>query len=159
MSQKFVQFKKLSKIVRKKNNLLDRNNYLRLDKNEMISLFSKNFINQIKKKINSNTLTTYPEVKNIYKLISKKYKVKENSIVVTAGSDLAIKNCFELLVRKNDHIITLSPTYGMVNVYSKLFDAKQTKIGFDKDLNLELDKLLNSIKKSTVLIIIANPNT
>ncbi len=159
MPQKFVQFKNLSKIMRKKNNLLDRDSYLRLDKNEMISQFPKNFIKLIKKKINSNTLTTYPEVKKIYKLISKKYKVNENSIVVTAGSDLAIKNCFELLVRKNDHIITLSPTYGMVNVYSKLFEAKQTKIGFDSDLNLELDKLLNSIKKSTVLIIIANPNS
>ena len=159
MSQKFVQFKKLNKIERKKNYLLQRDNHLRLDKNEMISQFSSNFIKLIKKKINSNTLTTYPEVDKIYKLISKKYKIKENSIIVTAGSDLAIKNCFELLVRKNDHIITLSPTYGMVNVYSKLFEARQTKIGFDKNLNLEVDKLLNAIKKSTVLIIIANPNS
>ena len=159
MYKKFNHFKKLNKIVRKKNVSQERENYLRLDKNEMVSKFSKNFIKLIKNKINSNTLTTYPEVRSIYRLISKKNKVKENSIVVTAGSDLAIKNCFELLVRKNDHVITLSPTYGMVNVYSKLFEARQTKIGFDDELNLELDKLLNSIKKSTVLIILANPNS
>ena len=50
MPQKFVQFKNLSKILRKKNNLLDRDSYLRLDKNEMISQFPKNFIKLIKKK-------------------------------------------------------------------------------------------------------------
>ena len=50
MSQKFVQFKKLNKIERKKNYLLQRDNHLRLDKNEMISQFSSNFIKLIKKK-------------------------------------------------------------------------------------------------------------
>ena len=40
---------------------------------------------------------------------------------VQAGSD------GELLIKKNDEILTIYPTYGMVDVYAKLFEAKQKK--------------------------------
>ena len=78
-------------------------------------------------------MITYPNLKNLYNLISKKNKVRKENIIITAGSDIAIKNCFELLVQKNDEVITIHPTYGMVDVYAKLFEAKQKKIFYKKN--------------------------
>jgi len=79
--------------------------------------------------------------------------------VLTAGSDMAIRNCFELLVRSGDKIITIFPTYGMVDVYAKLFEAKQVKIHFNNKLELDINKLIKEINYKTKLIIIANPNS
>ena len=159
MKKKFDSFKYIKKIKRKKNNLINRDLFLRLDKNEMTSSLSNFFLNKIRKKINTHTLTTYPEINKIYKLIAKKNKINEKSIIITAGSDIAIKNCFELFVKKGSNIITTQPTYGMVDVYSKLFQARQIKISFDKNLELKTNHLISKINRKISLIIIANPNS
>ena len=80
---------------------------IRLDKNERISEFGNYFMNKIRKKINSDYLTTYPEIESLYEIFSKKFNLNKEMFVLTAGSDMAIRNCFELLVRPHDKIITL----------------------------------------------------
>ena len=156
--KKYKHFKKIDKIFRVRSNLL-RYKKIRLDKNERLTDFESYFIDKIKNKINSNYLNTYPEVEPLYKIFSEKFNLNKEMFVVTAGSDMAIRNCFELLVRSGDKIITLSPTYGMVDVYAKLFEANQVKIYFNKKLELNTNKLIKEINHKTKLIIIANPNS
>ena len=155
---KFIYFKKIDKISRIRNTL-SRYKKIRLDKNERLTDFESYFIDKIKKKINSDYLTTYPEVEPLYEIFSKKFHLNKEMFVLTAGSDMAIRNCFELLVRSGDKIITLFPTYGMVDVYAKLFEANQIKIRFNKKLKLDINKLIKEINYKTKLIIIANPNS
>ena len=80
-------------------------------------------------------------------------------ICITAGSDLALRSCFELFTNAKDNIITINPTFGMVNVYAKLFNLKNISIGYDKNLNLNVQKLYKSINKKISLIVLANPNS
>ena len=155
---KFKNFKKVDKIFRVRK-ALSRYKKIRLDKNERLSNFESYFINKIKNKINSNYLNAYPEIEPIYNILSKNLKIDKEMLVLTAGSDMAIRNCFELLVRSQDRIITIFPTYGMVNVYAKLFGANQVKIKFNKKFELDINKLIRKINYKTKLIIIANPNS
>ena len=157
-SRTLSNFKKIDKVYRVRKDL-SRYGKIRLDKNERISDFESYFINKIKNKINSNYLNTYPEVEPLYKIFSKKHKLNKEMLILTAGSDMAIRNCFELLVRPSDKIITIFPTYGMVDVYAKLFGADQIKINFNKKLELDIYKLIREIDHKTKLIIIANPNS
>ena len=157
-NNKFIYFKKIDKIFRVRETL-SRYKKIRLDKNERPTDFESYFINKIKKKINSDYLNTYPEVEPLYKIFSKKFQLHKEMFVLTAGSDMAIRNCFELLVRSGDKIITIFPTYGMVDVYAKLFEANQVKIHFNKKLELDINKLIKAINYKTRLIIIANPNS
>ena len=46
--------------------------YLRLDKNERISEFKNKLFTKIKKKINHNHLTAYPELEKLYGMIDNK---------------------------------------------------------------------------------------
>jgi len=156
---KFKNFNKIDKIFRIRASLQSRHGKIRLDKNERVSNFESNFINKIKKKINSDYLTAYPEIEPLYKIFSEKFNLNKEMFILTAGSDMAIRNCFELLVRSGDKVITLSPTYGMVDVYAKLFEAKQVKIYFNNKLELDINKLIKEINYKTKLIIIANPNS
>ena len=155
---KFIYFKKIDKIFRIRNTL-SRYKKIRLDKNERLADFESYFINKIKKKINSDYLNTYPEVEPLYEIFSKKFHLNKEMFVITAGSDMAIRSCFELIVRSGDKIITLFPTYGMVDVYAKLFEANQVKIHFNKKLELDINKLIKEINYETRLIVIANPNS
>ena len=99
----------------------------------------------LKKKINTFNLTAYPDTFKIKKLISIKNRVNINNVFISAGSDLSLKTCFELFTNKNDKVIILEPTFGMVNVYSNLYGLKVIKIGYDKNLILNYKKLFKSI--------------
>ena len=131
--------------------------FLRLDKNERISKFPKNFIKILKKKINSNIFNIYPETFTFYKLLSKVHKLNKNYFIATAGIDLAIRNCIEIFGSKK--ILILEPTFAMVNVYCKIFRKNIIKVNYDKNLNLDLKKLYKHINKNISLIIISNPNS
>ena len=141
-SNKFGNFKYVDQIFRKHSIEIDRKNFYRFDRNERISPIPKKYLNSIKKNLKSEYLTTYPNLKNLYNLICKHTRMSRDNILLTAGSDIAIKNCFELLIKKNDEILTIYPTYGMVDVYAKLFEAKQKKIFYKKDLKLEVQSFI-----------------
>ncbi len=155
---KYRHFRQIDKISRFRGISKTRHNKFRFDANERISDFSNNFIREIKAKINSNYLTAYPETEILYDILAKKFKLNREMFVLTAGSDLAIKTCFELLIKPSDKIITIYPTYGMIDVYAKLYQAKQTKITYNNKLELDYKKLIEEINNKTKLIIIANPN-
>jgi histidinol-phosphate aminotransferase len=149
----------LKKVNRLEPIIINRSKFLRLDKNERVINFEKKFLNYLKKKINSYFVSAYPEISKIKKLISKKINVNRNNIFISAGSDLSIKTCFELFTKKNDRVITLSPTFGMVEVYCGLYNLKQIKINYDKNLRLNYKKLFKNISKKISLIVLANPNS
>lgn len=133
--------------------------YIRLDKNERADKHLGFFFNKLKDSITSDLISAYPEFHNIYKKLSKKLKVNVNNIIFTAGSDHAIKNSFELFYKKNKEVITIDPTFAMVDIYCKIFRTKQIKIGYDNDLKLRLNDIYGAINKNTCLIILANPNS
>jgi histidinol-phosphate aminotransferase len=158
-SKKFSHFAQIKKIYRKENFIYDRTKYIRLDKNERINNFQKYFLNKIKSKLNSNTITTYPNLKKLYVNLGKSLNLSFKNIIITNGSDLAIKNCFELITRRNSKVITLNPTYGMVDVYCKNFLVNQIKVDCNEDLTFDVNEILKKINKNISLVIIANPNS
>ena len=66
ISNKYKHFKEVDKIFRYRGIVKTRHGKLRFDANERVSDFDKTFLNKIKKKINSNYLTAYPETEKIY---------------------------------------------------------------------------------------------
>ena len=146
-------------ILRDRGPKISRQNFLRLDKNERVSKFDNIFFKNLLRKISHEDLSSYPEVETLYDLLSSKNKLDKNCFVITPGSDGGIRLCFELFVKPKDNIITLNPTFAMVNIYSKIFQANQLKVGYDKNLNLDLKKFFIFLKKNISLIIIANPNS
>ena len=137
----------LKNLKREKSQNFDRSNYLRLDKNERIIHFDKIFLNTLKKKLNTFQISSYPNIEKIKNLISKSLSISNNSICLTPGSDFGLRMCFEYFCKENDRIITLNPTFGMVEVYSKLFGLKNIKIDYDEKLNINLQLFNTSLKK------------
>ena len=81
------------------------------------------------------------------------------NFLLTAGSDAAIRHCFEAFVNPGDKVFYPEPTFAMVPVYGALYGADMTAVGYDKHLHLDIDYLLGAIDGRTSLVVLANPNS
>tara|TARA_B100000925_G_scaffold89024_1_gene64282 strand:- start:2957 stop:4021 length:1065 start_codon:yes stop_codon:yes gene_type:complete len=131
--------------------------YFRLDRNERVEKLNdkvfKNLINSIK----NEYLAAYPETTEFHSLLAKKNKLNFNQVLVTTGSDTAIRHVFETFVNEKDKILTLDNTYAMYPVYAQMFGAKISYVGYDKNFKINVNQLLKKTKGIKMLIL-ANPN-
>ena len=153
-----MKIRQIKNLKRDDLSFFSRKKYIRLDKNEKVDVYGKDIF----KKINLSPfdLSAYPETGIVYKKLAKINKISINNLILTAGSEFGIRMCFEYFCyNKSKKIITLNPTFGMVDVYSKLFNINQIQIGYNKDLKLDFQKLEKNINSKISLIIVANPNS
>ena len=118
--------KHLKKIDRTSDYNFDRTKYLRLDRNERTISFNQKIIKNLRKKIVSSLVQSYPMgIENLENLISKREKLNNKYINIVPGSDSALKYIFEIFSEKiNRSITSIYPTYGMIGVYSKIYKFK-----------------------------------
>jgi histidinol-phosphate aminotransferase len=146
----------LAKINRTSNyDFLNRFGYSRLDRNERNYPFSKQVLKKLKKTITNYSLQAYPSDK--YKLIKKiavLEKINSKYIEIVPGSDAAIKYIFEIFSFEKNKLASIFPTYGMVNIYSKIYKTTLYKVSStNENFNANL-----YFKKKIGWIYIANPN-
>ena len=84
---------------------LDRDKFLRMDKNENLKGFSKEIIQDIQKMISSDFLTAYPEVDPLYIKLAEHLNIPREKIYLSAGSDAGIKSIYEVYVDSGDEVI------------------------------------------------------
>jgi len=137
----------------------DRTQYLRLDKNEDICGIPEEILQGCLKNIHPDYVSTYPQVYPMYEKLGDYLSMPEDFILITSGSDAAIKNAYEAYVSPGDGVVIPDPTYAMYEVYADLFQAHLVKIPYDKDLLLPFDNLLAAINKNTKMIALPNPNS
>ena len=156
----YQKFDWVDKIYRIRGPLKTRLNKIRLDKNEKPDQHLSSLFQKFKKIIKNEHLTAYPETEKLYQSLSKKINVDKKSIVLTPGSDAGIKACFDLCTTEKDNVLTVNPTFAMVDIYSKIKRVNQIKVNYDKNLNLDTNKILNIVRRKNIaLVIIANPNS
>jgi len=155
-----VKYKKwVDEVNRVRGGLETRLDKVRLDKNERLAPFNIEFWNKLMSKITQEHILAYPEVEPLYLKLANFLGVTTENLLITAGSDFAIKVVFELFVNSGDEVIFIDPTFAMVDVYCGLYNVKKIKICYDSNLNLDINKLIEFINEKVSLIIIANPNS
>ena len=79
--------------------------------------------------------------------------------MLTSGIDGGLKTIFETLTKPGDKICALYPSYGMYEVFSKIFKTKFIKINYNlKSLKLNKKELEKQINKKPRILILPNPN-
>ena len=151
--------KHLLNIYRSDPERFDRTRYLRLDKNEDLCGLPEDLVKTCLTKITPDDLSAYPQTYILYEKLSKYLSVPQENLLITAGSDAAIKNIFEVFISPGDGVIIPDPTYAMYEVYADLFNARLTKIPYAEDLSFSVRDMIASISDSTKLVALANPNS
>jgi histidinol-phosphate aminotransferase len=137
----------------------DRTAFLRLDKNEGIPGIPKEAVEEILSTITPDLISSYPQVYSLYERLARYLSLSEDHILITAGSDAAIKNVFEVFINPGDGVIIPEPTYAMYEIYTGLFQGHLTKVPFSSELTLHTDQILDAMTPKTRLIALPNPNS
>ena len=128
------------KIPRDSKYNFDKSKFLRLDANERIIPFSNTDHKFLKKSITNYNLQAYPTNREtVMQLIGKKEKISINQISITPGADSVLKYVFELISHNKGDVLSVYPTYGMIDVYCKIYKKKHNKI-YENNLNKFLIK-------------------
>lgn len=151
--------KHLSGIYRSPVVLRSRFDCLRMDKNEFLPHWPVGWYQDFLARLKPEHISIHPETGILYKKLGAALRTPEENLVITAGSDAAIKAAFEVFVEPGDEVIIPSPTFAMYYVYAQIFNAKLTEIHYDETLFLDVDAFLQAITDKTKLIAIANPNS
>jgi histidinol-phosphate aminotransferase len=151
--------KHLRNIYRSDPDRFDRTQFLRLDKNEDLCGLPKDLVKSCLSHLTPNDLSAYPQPYFLYDKLSEYLAVPLDSILITMGSDAAIKNTFEVFISPDDGVIIPDPTYAMYEVYAGLFNAQLSKIPYSDDLTLSVQQMIDAIRDNTRLVALANPNS
>jgi histidinol-phosphate aminotransferase len=131
---------------------------LRLDKNENCAGWSQRLIKDILGGIRPDFLSVYPEPITLYDKISKWHGIENDRLLLTTGSEMAIRYLFEADLEDGDEIVLLDPSFAMFDVYARLCGAKVVPVTFNRDLRISTEDILSHISRRTKIVAIANPN-
>lgn len=136
----------------------DRLGRLRLDLNERVIGFPNHVMADVMRSLPSDFLAAYPETRPFYGRLARHHGVNADQVLVTAGSEMAIRYIFEAFLGPGDGIVLLDPSFAMFEVYARLCAARVVAVPFDRRLQIRLDDLLSAIDGRTRVVAIANPN-
>lgn len=153
-------FKKHLHTVYRKNNLEDKtlSKYI-LTQNERNFKLDKTVYSKFLKSIKETDIKFYPDTSKVKKLIAKDLNITTDNLVLTPGSDVAIKTLFEALEFEDGYIITTDYHFPMYKVYSELYNVPIEFVNYKNNLAYSVSDILFKITEKTKLIILANPNS
>lgn len=131
---------------------------LRLDKNENCAGWPKRVMDGMLAGVSRHFLTAYPEPYTLYEKIAKWHGITTDRLMVTAGSEMAIRYLFEAYLEPGDELVSLEPSFAMFDVYAQLCGAKFVPVRFDRSFRVAPDDILKRITGRTKIVAIANPN-
>ena len=96
----------------------------------------------------------------IKKLIKKTYKrnLETENILITAGATQGIFTCIQALVKENDEVVILDPSYDCYETPVLLCGAKSIRIPLDITYSPNWNQISDSINEKTRMLIINNPH-
>ena len=134
-----------------------------LDKNENLDPILMELSHKILGGIPPLALATYPEAGELYRKLAKWVGVVPESLLLTPGSDGAIRLVFESLVELGDKVIITAPTFAMYPVYSQMFGAKPIELHYESTESapqLKVETIIKAVQEnSPKLLCLPNPDS
>jgi histidinol-phosphate aminotransferase len=132
---------------------------LRLDFNENTIGCSPKVIEFLKQRLEENRLAVYPEYVEAKRDLSAYFKVAENEMLLTNGTDEAIQVLINTYVDDEDEVIILRPSYAMYKFYAEVAGGHVRQLDYRAEtLAFPLEELLETIQPTTRAVLISNPN-
>ena len=136
----------------------DIKNGILLDRNERVESFDNKTYKKILKSISRYSINATPDIQALYKKLSKTFKIKKENIYIGQGITELMSQIIFSLVKKNEEVIFMDPTYPMYEVLCKLHGVNFKKWKFDANFKLDIKDLKKIISKKTKVLFIVNPN-
>lgn len=134
-----------------------------LDKNENLDPELLAVSQAVLSSIPPIALATYPEGGALYRKLAQWVGVGPESLLLTPGSDGAIRLVFEAFVDHGDAVVHTTPTFAMYPVYSQMFGAEASAIEYSRTEDgpyLDPTALLKALREhKPKLLCLPNPDS
>jgi histidinol-phosphate aminotransferase len=150
---------RLSRVKRVFDPYQDRKDFVRLDRNEDPAGWAPEHFEALRQSLTSYDFAAYADSTEFVQKLSHWLQVPAEWVLVTSGSDAAIKTIFETYVDAGDVILMQDPNWRMYEVYNNVYQGHALPIPYDRDLGFDAGAVRRAIhEKSIRLVILANPN-
>lgn len=136
----------------------EREGFVGLDRNERLSPLPEPVVAEIQAAIDSDLLTHYPTLDRLYEDLSDGFGIDRKRLLLTAGSDAAVKALYHVYAEPGTSSVMVEPSYAMYPIYARMFGMEPRQVAFAPDLSLDTDALLNLVGPGVRLVFLANPN-
>jgi histidinol-phosphate aminotransferase len=150
--------KALADLSRTKPPQYSRHDYLRLDMNEGVPGLPSSFVKGTLTGIDGKWLATYPEYHTLEGKLAVHNGFAPENLILSNGSDGAIKYIFDAYVSPGDRILLPDPTFAMYPVYCRMFEAEPLVVPYRPDLSFPWQEFLDQMAPGVRLAVVVNPN-
>ena len=134
-----------------------------LDKNENLDPYLAELFRKILAEISISDFMTYPDTGDLYRKIAALISVRPDQLLLTPGSDGAIRLIFDAMIERGDVVVHTDPTFAMYPVYAKIYGANTETIKYKRSSHapyMDTEEVLQIIRKSKPkLLCLPNPDS
>lgn len=109
-----------------------RDGLLWLDKNENMDPSLLQLTQRVLRETDPRSSAVYPEFGNLYRKLARWVGVSPDGLILTPGSDGAIRMVFEAFINEGDTVAHTSPTFAMYGVYCKMFGVNALPLRYER---------------------------
>lgn len=135
-----------------------RSGRMRLDFNENTVGCAPEVVRALRRALSADRLSCYPEYEEGRRRLAKFFGVKPEELVLTNGTDDAIKVICETFVEPGDLLLVPAPTFPVYQFFHEVAGGRVERIYYDKSFRLPLRNALKVLKKKVRWVALANPN-
>lgn len=133
---------------------------IRLDANECTLNYNEHFKEIAVDAVNSIEFNRYPDPTciNIRKSFADFYGIDYKNVTVGNGSDELLFIIESAFLEKGQSLLVALPDFSMYEFYSSVAEVKCVKYEKDSELNIDVDKLIETVNKGNIgLVMFSNP--
>jgi histidinol-phosphate aminotransferase len=131
---------------------------LRLDFNENTVGCAPEVVRALRRALTSETLTRYPEYAAARETLARYFGVADDEILLTNGTDDAIKLICDAFVAPRDTLLIPTPTFPVYQFFHQVAGGRVLGVPCNESFALPLAGLLRALKKRVRWMALANPN-
>lgn len=106
-------------------------NRLWLDKNENADPVMNQLVASVIASVGAEAAFTYPDLGPVYRKLASLVGVDPQCLLLTAGSDGAIRAVFEAYISPGDVVLHTQPTFAMYSVYARIYGATSIGLAYE----------------------------
>ncbi len=131
---------------------------MRLDFNENTVGCAPEVVRALRRVLSSDWLARYPEYEESRRTLAGYFGVRPEEMLLTNGTDDAIKMICDAFVDPGDVLLVPAPTFPVYQFFHDVAGGRVVRIPCDETFHLPMEKFLAALSKKTRWLALANPN-
>jgi histidinol-phosphate aminotransferase len=137
----------------------DRKDFVRLDRNEDPLGWCTEHFEAFRRGLTTYDLAAYADSTEFVAKLAHWLNAPAESILVTSGSDAAVKMIFETYVDVGNVVLMQDPSWRMYEVYNDIYQGQALLVPYGRNFEFDVGAVIRAIRETRVrLVILANPN-